>query len=309
MTHRIFFLLAGLALAACDTPATASDPQAWPKGEPQRSRELESCSASVQCGEGLRCFDQECRRVARSVLGDYAAALGARARGRNELPAALNHYADAIARYQADGVEVPPDIECAYGGTLAAVRADKEKAELAARVLHRCILAAPVGSSLRAQALRDLADLYESGLDPLHLARTQPADVYLSRSPARPATENIKIAITADPAPTAKSFPAVVARLGEPDLRPAMVGCWEKYFAATKKDALAVQVAIKSRYIESEYDDEAGHFAVATEGTPPTPATPEAEAAACVRSAIDPALLGLKAVKDSFVTTLTVRIQ
>jgi hypothetical protein len=42
-----------------------------------RSKEYESCGASAQCGDELRCFDHTCRRSSRSNVGDYYVALGA----------------------------------------------------------------------------------------------------------------------------------------------------------------------------------------------------------------------------------------
>jgi len=65
-----------LALAAsavaCDSRAKASDPSSVRSD--QKSKELESCSTSSQCQDNLRCFDNTCKRTARSTVGDYYAA-------------------------------------------------------------------------------------------------------------------------------------------------------------------------------------------------------------------------------------------
>ena len=74
---------------------------------------------------GLRCFDHVCRRTDRSVLGDFAAALAVRARAKGEADAAIASYGDALARYEADSLTVPADLECAYGNTLAASRSQR----------------------------------------------------------------------------------------------------------------------------------------------------------------------------------------
>ena len=53
-----------LLLAACDSRAKASDPHANDK-----SKEYETCGASTQCADDLRCFDHACRRQTRSAVG------------------------------------------------------------------------------------------------------------------------------------------------------------------------------------------------------------------------------------------------
>src|SRR5580765_7647108 len=166
-----------LLASACDSRAKASDPNR-PEG---KSKEYESCSASAQCGEELRCFDHACRRTTRSAVGDYFAALGAMQRKNGDLEGSIDSYNRALGHYDSEKIALPPDVDCAYGAALAAGKAKKEHAELAARVLHRCILAVPVGSDLRNQALMWEATLTDAGLDPLTLGRTQLADVYLTR--------------------------------------------------------------------------------------------------------------------------------
>src|SRR5882757_7660024 len=104
--------------AGCDTRATASDPTSGRAD--QRSREYESCGASAQCADDLRCFDHTCRRTARSTVGDYFAAAGAAAKQHGDLDGAIAAYAAALGHYDAEKIALPPDVDCAYGAALAA---------------------------------------------------------------------------------------------------------------------------------------------------------------------------------------------
>src|SRR6478672_13522365 len=88
--------LTGALVVGCDAKATASDPQSGAVRIEQKSREYESCGASMQCQDELRCFEQTCRRVGRSTVGDYFAAYGAAARSRGDHDAAIAAYASAI---------------------------------------------------------------------------------------------------------------------------------------------------------------------------------------------------------------------
>jgi hypothetical protein len=298
-----------LVIAGCDSRATASDPVG--RADP-KSREYESCSASSQCQDELRCFDEVCRRVARSTVGDYYATAGAQARGKGDLEGAIAAYTQALAHYDAAKVPLPPEIDCAYGGALAAAKARKEHAELGARVLHRCVLAVPVGSRLREQALGELATLAEAGLDPVLLGANKTADLYLTKAPARPATDKLTVTVTPTPVPTARSYALIPEKLTEAELRAALVACWEAYSAASKSTTLAVTIGVKSIHIPSEFEDdpdERGRFVVKLE--PPgelAAASPEAAADACVRRVIEPAIKGLK-LTDAFATKLAVVVK
>jgi hypothetical protein len=289
--------------AGCDTRATASDPGRTD----QKSREYESCAASAQCQDELRCFDHTCRRMARSTVGDYYAAAGAYARGRGDLEAAVASYAQAVAHYDADKLGVPPDVDCAYGAALTAARANKDHAELAARVLHRCVLAVPAGSRLREQALGELAQLAEVGLDPVLLGASKLADRYLTRAPQRPATDKLTISVAPTPVPAGKSFPQIPDKLSSAELRPALVACWDAYSAATHRDALTVMIGVKSVVTPSEYEDEPGTVAIKLD-PPASAAGPEAAAEACVRQVVEPAIRGLR-ITDAFTTKLAISIK
>jgi len=298
-------LVIALTLAACDTKATASDPQGGsPARAEQKSREYESCGATLHCGENLRCFDSQCRRSARSAVGDYYAAVGSAALRRGETEPAIASYAQAINQYEAEKVAggVPPDIDCAYGAALATGKGKKENAELAARVLHRCVLAVPVGSTLRMAAFDQLATLEGAGLDPLLLGAGKTADLYLTKAAARPASDKLAITVTATPEPK-KSFAAIKDKIASPDLRGPLIACWDANYAATKKETLTATVGVRSGYVVGEYEDDPGVFVVKVEA----PANVDA-AEACVRTALEPALKATK-MTDSFNTKLAITIK
>ncbi len=302
--------LAVLALAgapACDGKATASDPPAA-LAVVERVGEYESCATSRDCSAGLRCFDQACRRSARSNVGDYHAAVGARALAEGKSDAAITSYAQAVARYEADKLGIPPEVDCGYGGALAAARATREKAELArARAAPLPDGHAPGLEPARARA-RGPRDPRRGRPEPSHLALDKPADVYLSRAPAAPTTDKLKITAAGEPPPPGTSFALITDRVTAADLHGALVACWQPWFDATKKQALVVGLPIKVKYQASQYDDEPGSFSLALDPAPGG-ATPEATAAACVRAVVEPALATVRGFRDGFQTRLSIRIE
>ena len=309
MTAFAIFVVAALlaVLAGCDSRAKASDPQGG-RAE-AKSKEYESCGASMHCQDDLRCFEHVCRRSARSNVGDYYAALGTQLRARGELAGAIDAFNRALGHYDSEKIALPPDVDCAYGATLTASRQKKEHAELAARVLHRCVLAVPSGSLLRERALADLAQLGESGLDPLALGRTQLADVYLTRGPQKPATDKLAVTVTPSPPVDKKTFALIPERIAQPDLKTALVACWESYNQATRKVALAVTIGVTSKYYPSEYEDEPGKYTTKIDPAVAMPAGPEASADQCVRAAVEPALKAVTGIRDSFATRLMITVK
>jgi hypothetical protein len=292
--------LAGLALVslvACDSRATASDPGTRAE---QQSKEYESCGASMHCQEGLRCLDHVCRRGARSIVGDYHVAAGAAASARGDHTAAVEAYAAAIGHYNAEKIVVPPDVECAQGGALAAAKDQREHARLAARVLHRCVLAVPAGSALHQRALADLTTLADVGLDPLLLGSSQPADQYLTKDVA-PATEKLEITVSATPTPTGKHWPKIPEKLGGPDLRPQLIDCWVKHHAATRNKQLSATLPLKNSFAANpDYEGE-GTWMARLEA-------PSGVHEACVHAVVEPALKTLR-VPERIETRLTINIQ
>jgi hypothetical protein len=299
------------ALAACDSRAKASDPEG--SRADQKSKEYESCAASVQCADGLRCYERTCRRTARSNVGDYYAALGAAKRASGDLDAAVEAYAHANDHYNNEkvGPTVPPDITCGYGGALAANNRKKENAELGARWLHRCLLALGpgAGGALRDKALADLALLADAGLEPLAIGRTAEGDIYLRGGPAKPATDKLAVAVGASPTPSTKGYLGLNDKLNEAGNKDALIACWTAYNAATKKDALVVNIGVKIAYAQNpDYEDEGGWI---TKIEPPSglaAGSPEAAGDACVRAVVEPAFKDLK-LREGLNTKLAIAIK
>lgn len=297
------------AAAGCDSKATATgpDPQANAAKPEEKSREYESCGATMHCADNLRCLEQTCRRTDRSVVGDYYAAAGAAALAKGEIEPAIAAYDQALGQYGAEKLLVPPDVDCAYGAALAAGRAKRETAERAARVLHRCVLAVPPASALRVRAMTSLASLAEVGLDPLLLGGGKLTDRYLTKAPQRPSTDKLTVSVSASSATGSKSYGVISEQITDASMKPALIACWEAYAAAAKKDALAVTLPIKVGYASSEYEDEAGSWYTKV-GAASGLSGAEADADACVRKIVEPALKGLK-YKDSFDAKVTITIR
>lgn len=297
-------------VSACDSRAKAADPVGThAASEEQKSKELESCGTSSHCVEGLRCFDHICKRTTRSAVGDFYAALGAQQRVKGDLESSLSSYGQALGQYDSAKIALPPDVDCAYGTALATAKSNKEHAELAARVLHRCLLAVPVGSGLRDRALADLAGLNDAGLDPLTLGRAALADVYLTRTASTPSSDKLKVSVTATPPLTGKSDQAIPNRLDEPDTKGGVVACWQAYNAAAHKDVVSVVIGVTVTYRASEYEDEAGTYTTKIDSPVALPPGPEASADACVRAVVEPAIKDLKTLRDPFSSKLTVTIK
>lgn len=298
---RCLLVLLALAPAACDTkaqPAAASN--GVPDDPDLLSAEHESCGRTADCAEGLRCFEQTCARIDRSLLGDYHAALGARRQAAGDLPGALEAFGEAQKRYGLVNLTVPVDIECGYGAALAT---DDKQLELAAKVLYRCVKMSPAGSGLRARALATMSALQAAGLDPEHLDRETPADVFLSRGPAAPAKPvEIAITVTAAPEPK-KGWPELQASI---KAAAGLQACFDAAFAATKATSLTVGVPFKSVYkTDPDYPDDGGKWVTGVDPKAPAPAN---DAERCVRDAVTAATKGMKAISD-WDATVTVAIQ
>jgi hypothetical protein len=284
-------LLLLLLAAGCDSKATASDPQTGGIRAEQKSKEFESCGTSAHCADELRCFDNVCQRAARSAVGDYYAA-----------------YAVALTHYDNEKIPLPPALDCEYGAALAAGRSNKENAELAARVLHRCVLAVPPASSMRTRAMSSLALLGEVGLDPLLIGGPKLADAYLTKGPSKPSTEKLGVAVSASPVP-AKTMPLIEGKVAEPDVKSALLACWSQFHDAAKKDTLSVTIALKGGFVQGEYEDDPVRFVLKIDPPVALPAgSPEAAADGCVRAVMEPAIKGLK-IAEAFTTKLTITVK
>jgi hypothetical protein len=247
-------------LAACDNSAKAVDGRgSGPAVLP--SHQYESCAATVDCESGLRCVDGACRSPDAVVVGDYHAAVGARALAAGDLDKAVAAYAEASNQYKAAGKEAPTWLDCAQGHALIAARDNKEHAELAARVLHRCVTAAPVGSAMRGRGLADLAELGDLGLDPLILA-TPPtsADAYLTKGPVAPKAppiDKVKVTVTSDGKASGKGWDALVAAVT--GARPALLPCWTAH-GGEKAGSVAIAVRFRNKWEQSDIDEELDRY-------------------------------------------------
>ncbi len=294
-------LALGAALAACDSKANTSDTSARAD---QLSKEYESCGATLHCDDGLRCFAHECGRTKRSNLGDYYAAYGANKLAKGDTEAAITAYSQALGQYNVAKIPLPPDIDCGYGGALAAGKTNHDHAELAAKVLHRCLLAVPPGGALRDHALAQLATLQEAGLDPVLIGADKLADVYLTKKPATPATDKLVISVAALPVPTGKSWAKVPEAMASPALRPSLISCWSQFNAQTHKAALSVSLGVKVTYAANpDYENEGAW--ITRFDTPPATARP---VDTCVRSVVEPAIKDLK-LRDRMDSRVTISIK
>lgn len=267
--------------AACDPNAKASANDRLAATQERMSRQYESCSSTLECAEGLRCFQQVCRRTEASLLGDYHSAAGARALAEGNPQKAVDAYTAAINRYTSDKVEVPMSLYCAKGRALVALRQDRDKAEQSARALHSCLRGAPVGSRLREQALMDLAILGASGLDPELLSSESDMERYLTKQPARPALDSVTVKATGEARTKAGSYTEFLALLESDQLRDPLLTCWESNWKANKKKELSVTLELKHRFIQAEFvEDDRDKLTI--ESDEPAAGSPER----CVHDAV-----------------------
>jgi hypothetical protein len=257
--------------------ATACDPSAKANSNERAlnlSNEHESCASSVDCAAGLRCFEQVCRSADASLIGDYYGAVGARALAAGEADQAMEAYGAAINRYESDKKPVPVALRCARGRAMLAAGRNTEQAEAAARSLHRCLRESPVGSPQRAQALAHLAQLHDSGLDPELLARENDMNAYLTKKPAGPSADDIKVSATGDARGAKDSYTKFLERVQSPEARGPLVACWQANLEATQQEELTVTLPFRYRYEEGEFEED-DRDRLRIEGAEAAPGTPE----------------------------------
>lgn len=239
--------------AGCDPNAKASANDRLAATQERMSRQYESCSSTLDCAEGLRCFQQVCRRTEASLLGDYHAAAGARALAEGNPQKAADAYTAAINRYTSDKVSVPMSLYCAKGRVMLALRQDRDKAEQSARALHECLRGTPAGSRLHEQALMDLAVLSASGLDPELLSSETDMERYLTKQPARPALDSVSVKATGEVRTKSSRYTEFLALLESDPLRDPLLSCWESNWKTNKKKELSVTLEMKHRLIQAEF--------------------------------------------------------
>lgn len=272
-------------VAGCD--ASAKNEGAPAPVEPSAtSRALESCSQTGDCLDGLRCVQNACVSIERSRVGDQLSAAGRAALGKGNIAEAIELYQQSLGHYEKDALEPPAELFCEQGRALAAARMDPQKAEAAARVLHRCLLMTPPGSSMSRSAHDELAKLMEVGLDPQLLSRSEPADLYITLEPKRPSLDKLALTVTGDSKNRRKSHEAAIQALSAEDAKAQYAACWEAYWQATQQKTLTVKLPVSYYFILDE-DDASGDRAVLEVKDAVTP--PEAALAtahSCIQSTV-----------------------
>jgi hypothetical protein len=217
------------------------------------------------------------------VVGDYYAAVGARALAEQQVPQAIEAYTAAVNRYESDKVEIPLAILCGKGEALAGAMEEREKAEQAARTLHECLRQAPVGSAVRSRALRTLARLGRAGLDPELLGRDELMSQYLTKKPAKPPTSSLVVKADGSVKTRASSYTAFLEHVKSDPVRDLLVPCWEANWKANKKKVLTTTLDFKYWFHEG-YEPSEDRDKMAIKSAEPAPGTPER----CVHDALGP---------------------
>lgn len=276
--------IAVFALVACDASAK-NEGKDKNVAARRLSAQHESCAAAADCADGLRCYANTCVATDRVLVGEYYARVGDVSLRKKDLARAAEAYDEAVKQYKAKNKPVPPRLYCGWGKALLADTHDPDKPELAAKVLHRCLRGAPVGSPLRDRALRLLAELDELGLNPVTLPSKEDATKYL-KGERKPATEKLKVKISST-ATGKRGHDRLVKLMQDPALKPQYVACWTAYYNASKKPTLTATFSYKSRFKTGPFPEQDGHYIKMEKSTPPS--EPAAAAAYnCVKTIIEP---------------------
>lgn len=279
-------LLCFLAAAACD-PAVRTDSRAGAATPGDlRSRALETCSRSADCAAELRCFDGVCRASAAPVLAEIQTAVGDRRLAAGKPREAAEAYASAVAQFDKEKLAPPADLLCNQGRAMVAELGDR--GEQAARVLHRCLIAAPVGSELRRRAMGDVAALVDLGLDPALMARKELAESYALVPPPAPPSDALAVKVAVQSRSRAGSLKRFQRMLeNRPEVKAALASCWKPHWEATHSSEMTVTIAYRYGFDLDASEDLDHTWIRAAEAEPPADPA-EAEATRCVRAALDP---------------------
>jgi hypothetical protein len=285
MTIVVALALAALPLVTgCDPrvqPASGETNAAVPGVAP--SAEGETCATTSHCANGLHCVESVCRPLKYSRLGDFYQASGHAAVGRGDGSAASEAFGKAIGAYESANLTPPASLLCDAGMALRRKKGDAKASEQAARLLHRCVLAAVPGTVDYRLALDELAALEPEGLEPTLLAKDAPGDMYLTRPSAKPVGDpKVQIAPGGSPSRD-KGYAAFIAKAA--GAQAPLVDCWKSYSAAAQKPLLSVTLDLKYRQILGD-DDIVEGARLELNGTPPAGA--EGTAFACVKAALTP---------------------
>jgi hypothetical protein len=135
--------------------------------------------------------------------------------------------------------------------------------------------------------MRDLAALVPLGLDPLLLAREQPAEKYLVLEPRSPAADDLVITVTpVGRAPREASYRDFVDALQSAHVKQVVTPCWQEHWRATQDASLKARLELRHGLHLDVYDD----FDRSTLTIDEAPAgdAPHAAAVRCVRAALVP---------------------
>lgn len=283
----------------------ASVPQATLPAVP--SSVGETCGASADCERDLRCVDAVCLPERTSRLGDYQWAAGRAALDKGDPVAATEALQRAVAQYETEELPAPAALLCDTGAALARREGDARAGELAATLLHRCVLTAPAGGHDYHRGLAALASLEAIGLEPSLVGRDTVADSYLVGT-ARPSGEP-PIMVTPVAAAKDKGFTAFTTNLST-TAKTDLLNCHTRFTTATKKTQLAVGLDLKNKAVLGDDDAVVGAKLDATLAL--TSPDLDATAAECVRAAVAKAAQEFakdrKASSGSWSGTITVTI-
>jgi hypothetical protein len=272
----------GLDPAPSSSSGTAS--AAAPLAGARLSRAGETCGSTGECEEPLRCVQAVCVSAQTSRLGEYHWAAGQAAVERG-LPSAADHFQQAVTQFDADKQPVPAALLCDYGAALRRA-GDPKGAEQAARLLHRCLLAAATGSAEHARALRELAALAPRGLDPSLLGRDAPADRYLTAEPAKAPVDALKVDVARSTKASDRGYEAFAKKLEGAEGRPVLQKCFASYWNDTMATKLVARVTLKN---SARFGDDDAYVGGTAELTVEPGANPaESAALDCLRAGLAP---------------------
>lgn len=248
----IVFVAAMLSLVGCDSSARSSAQAGALVQAEGESLAYETCEATAQCADDLRCIGSTCQSGERSRLGDYYAALGRRSVA--DPGAASRAYNLAVTQYEAENLSPPAELLCEQGVAMARGRDDSQLAEAAARILHKCILLVPLASAPGVAALDALASLGEVGLEPELLTRSEAAALYMTGKPAGPKLDDVALTVTGESSSKRRSYKSFLEALQSAPAKAQLVGCWHDYWKASKEEVLQLRVELSYSFILDEDD-------------------------------------------------------
>lgn len=285
--RALYWTIFLVAVAACD-PSAKSEA----RGEAAANRlslSYETCARTSDCAGQLRCVDAVCVSPTGSVLGEFYTEVAARAARAGRHEETVDAFATAVKNYDKEKLEPPADLYCRYGSALVAMpELTPQRADLAARVLHKCVLGSPAGSALRRKAMTGLSALVERGLDPALIARGEDADQYMTKEPLAPPVDDLQVEISLESGSRSSSIAKLTEGLKESgQVKPALAACWQKHYQRTHDDVFIVELPIRYGFELTQYDDFKSSWAKLADAAPPTDAN-KAAAVECARAALGP---------------------